>query len=343
VGAGLGTFDDLSYGFVPVTLSRTRLTYAHNDWVELLAETGLVGFIIGAGGWCLFYGHLIKHWCRRRDNWARGLGLGGLAALGAGAFQALGEFPFHIPAYSLTYAAIAALTFLTLHQHQTGDFDYATWRPAGSRLAPWLCAGLILVQVAYTGQAWYFWQAERAAPTGINSIRIPRTLKAADYARAMALNPRNAEYFAGLAATLAAEEPMDRERAQKVEELLQHAIFLAPARWRSHYQLGDFLLQQYRLAPNPFLSQGLRELAAAVTLFPEKAEIHLRLGLALTWTDLFYPAYVPSASPDEPESILTDPWPWSRPLKKLSGPNKPGIAAGYPELSNFLCSLRSFW
>ena len=82
---------------------------------------------------------------------------------------------------------------------------------------------MILVQVAYTGQAWYFWQAERAAPTGINSIRIPRTLKAADYARAMALNPRNAEYFAGLAATLAAEEPMDRERAQKVEELLQHA------------------------------------------------------------------------------------------------------------------------
>jgi len=52
VGAGLGTFDDLPYGFVPVTLSRTRLTY--NDWVELLAETGLVAFIIGAGGWCLF-------------------------------------------------------------------------------------------------------------------------------------------------------------------------------------------------------------------------------------------------------------------------------------------------
>ena len=166
VGAGLGTFDDLSYGFVPVTLSQARLTYAHNDWVQLLAETGLVGFTIVAGGWCLFYGHLIRQWRRRRDPWARGLGLGGLAALAAGAFHALGEFPFHIPAYSITYAAVAALTYVTLHQHQGRDVDYAAWRPAGSRVAPWLCAGLILVQAAYMGQAWFFWQAERAAPPG---------------------------------------------------------------------------------------------------------------------------------------------------------------------------------
>jgi O-antigen ligase len=293
VGAGLGAFDDLSYTFVPAALSRTRLTYAHNDWVQLLAETGLVGFVIVAGGWFLFYFHLIKHWRRRRDNWARGLGLGGLAALVAGAFHALGEFPFHIPAYTLTYAAIAALTFLTLHQHQARDFDYATWRPAGNRLALWLCAGLILVQAAYIEQAWYFWQAERAAPLGINSTRIPRTLQAGDFARALALNPRNSEYFAGLAGALAAAETPDLKTSQKIEDLLQQAIFLAPARWRTHYQLGNFLLQHYRLAPKPYLFRGLKELAAAVALFPEKAELHLRLGLALTWTDLFYPAYVP--------------------------------------------------
>ena len=295
VGAGLGTFDDLSYGFVPVTLSQTRLTYAHNDWVQLLAETGLVGFIIVAGGWCLFYGHLIRQWRRRRDPWARGLGLGGLAALAAGAFHALGEFPFHIPAYSLTYAAVAALTYVTLHQHQGREVDYAAWRPAGSRAAPWLCAGLILVQAAYMSQAWFFWQAERAAPLGVNSIRIPRTLKAEDYTKALALNPRDARYWAGLAATLAAADPeaMDDKRALKIAALLQQAIFLAPADWRYHYQLGTFLLQHYRLSPREYLTPGLQELAAASALFPEKAQLHLRLGLALTWTDFFYPAYVP--------------------------------------------------
>ena len=295
VGAGLGTFDDLSYGFVPVTLSQARLTYAHNDWVQLLAETGLFGFAIVAGGWCLFYGHLIRQWRRRRAPWARGLGLGGLAALAAGAFHALGEFPFHIPAYSLTYAALAALTYLTLHQHQGLAVDSAAWRPAASRVAPWLCAGLILVQAVYMGQAWFFWQAERAAPLGVNSIRIPRTLRAEDYAKARALNPRDAGYWAGLAATLAAADPeaMDQESALKIAALLQQAIFLAPADWRGHYQLGTFLLQHYRLSPREYLTPGLQELAAASALFPEQAQLHLRLGLALTWTDFFYPAYVP--------------------------------------------------
>jgi O-antigen ligase len=295
VGAGLGAFDDLSYTFVPVNLNQACLVYAHNDWVQLLAETGLVGFAIVAGGWLLFCFHLIRQWRRRRDHWARGVGLGGLAALVAGAFHALGEFPFHIPAYSLTYAAIAALTFLTLHQHQhpARKFDYAAWRPAGNRLAPWLCAALILVQAVYMGQAWYFWRAEAAAPLEIDSTRIPRTLTAADYVKAMALNPRAAACVAGLAGTLAAEEITDLKQAQKIETLLQRAIFLAPARWRYHYQLGNFLLQHYRLAPKPLLSQGLKELAAATALFPEKAEPHLRLGLALTWTGLFYPGYIP--------------------------------------------------
>jgi O-antigen ligase len=294
VGAGLGTFDDLSYGIVPVHLSLTRLAYAHNDWLQVLAETGLAGFAIVAGGWLLFFGYLIRQWRRRRDHWARGLGLGGLAALAAGAFHALGEFPFHIPAFSLTYAAIAALTFLTVHQHQGREpFDYVAWRPAGHRLAPWLGAALILVQVVYMGQAWQFWQAERAAPVANDSTRIPRILQASDYARALSHNSRNAKYFAGLARTLAGAGVENLEQAKKVEVLLQQAIFLAPARWRSHFQLGDFLLQNYQLAPKNFLPRGLREMEAAVTLFPERADLHLRLGLALTWMELFYPGYIP--------------------------------------------------
>jgi O-antigen ligase len=295
VGSGLGTFDDLSYTFLPVTLSRTRLIYAHNDWVQLLAETGLVGFLIVAGGWLLFYFQLIKQWRRRRDPWARGVGLGGLAALGAGAFHALGEFPFHIPAFSLTYAAIAALTFLALHHHEAGEsFDYPAWRPAASRLAPWLCGALILVQAAFMAQAWHFGQAERAAPLEIDSTRIPKILASADYARALAASPRNSGYFAGLADTLEAAATMDLQRAQKVRDLLQQAIFLAPARWRYHYQLGNFLLTHYRLDPAQHILHGLRELAAAVALFPAKADLHLRLGLDLAWADRHHPAYVPS-------------------------------------------------
>jgi hypothetical protein len=263
--------------------------------VQLLADTGLAGFLIVGGGWLLFYGRLIRLWRRRRDPWARGLGLGGLAALAAGAFHALGEFPFRIPGFSLTYAAIAALTFLTLHYHQDRDgFGYAAWRLAGNRLAPWVCSGLILFQAVYLSQTWNFWQAERAAPLGLDSTRLPRTIAAADYTRALELNPRNAGLYAGLAGVLASEEIANREQAQKIEDLLHQAIFWAPARWRYHYQLGHFLLEHYELDPSHHLPRGLKELAAAAALFPEKAEIHLRLGLALGWTKLLYPGYIPT-------------------------------------------------
>ena len=293
LGWGFGTFY-VVYPSFRSFYTNLIVNAAHNDFVELAVETGLVGFAIVAGGWFLFYFQLIRQWRRRRDIWARGVGLGGLAALAAGAFHALGEFPFHIPAYSLTYGAIAALTFLTLHWRQARKgFDYPAWPPAGSRRVPWLCVILVLVQAAYMVQAWNVWQAERAAPLGINSIRIPRTLKTADYIRALGFNPLNAEYFAGLAETLAAEGIPDLEQARKIEALLKQAIFLAPARWRSHYQLGNFLLEHYRLDPRRQLPRGLKELAAAAALFPEKAETQLRLGLALTWTELFYPAYVP--------------------------------------------------
>jgi len=294
VGSGLGTFDDLSSGFMPGTLSRSRLIYAHNDWVQLLAEMGLPGFLLVGGGWLFFYVSLMRVWRRRRDGWAQGLGLGGLAALAAGAFHALLEFPFHIPAFSLTYAAIAALTFLILHYHPAGEhFSYAAWRPSGKRLTPWVCLFLALLQLAYVGQAWFSWQAERAAPLEIDSTRIPRVLGAADYSRAIALNPRNAGYYAGLAQTLGQNQSPDLNRAQEIDKLRRQAIFRAPARWLYHFQLGAFLCRYYRLAPGRYLPQGLRELAAAVTLFPEKAELHLNLGRALAWTEHHYFGYVP--------------------------------------------------
>lgn len=322
LGAGLGSFDDLSYTFLPAHLSQTRLVYAHNEWVQLLAEMGLVGFAVVGGGWVFFYVSLIRLWRRRRDSWVRGLGLGGLAALAAGAVHALGEFTFRIPAYSLTYAALAALTFLVLHYHRGRDcFAYATWRLTGHPLAPWLCGALILIQAAFMWQAWHFRQAERAAPLIRDTTRIPRKIPAADFVQALALNPRNAGYAAGLAGALEMEE-VSSQRAQEIEVLWRRAVFLAPANWRYHLQLGNFLLQHYRLAPKRHLFEGLREVAAAATLFPEKAAIHLTLGLGLTWTGLFYPGYIPPELANRAQVHLDKAVALEPDLKKFVGTGK---------------------
>jgi O-antigen ligase len=115
LGAGVGAFGDLFSRFQPANLADYRFDYVHNDWLQLLAETGLAGFALISLAWLVFLGGLVKQWHRCQDHVGRGLGLGGLAALAAGSFNALMEFLFHIPAYALMFAAIAAITYLAVH------------------------------------------------------------------------------------------------------------------------------------------------------------------------------------------------------------------------------------
>ncbi len=297
LGSGLGTFGDLFFRYEPAHLEGATFSYAHSDWLQMLGETGIIGFGLLAAAFWAFFLHLLQQWRRRQDRWARGLGLGGLAALAAGAFHALGEFPFHTSAISLTYAAIAALTYLCLHHHQVpgpGYFSYPTLKPLASRrrIAALFLAGLLGVQLAWLGLALRFWGAEVAAPTEIDSTRPAPTPTAADYRRALALNPLNSKYYLGLAETLEKEEAPGAARAE-AEASLKAAVFYAPAHWGYRYKLGEFFLRHCRSAPARYLPQGLRELAAATRLFPESSSLHFYLAEYLVWAKKTYPALVP--------------------------------------------------
>jgi len=281
-----------------VELKGVLFIYAHTDWLQLLAETGLVGFSLLAGAWLLFINHLARQWRSRQDPFAWGLGLGGLAALSAGAFHALGEFPFHIPAFTLTYAAIAALTYLSLYHHghegKFEHFSYATMKFPGKRRLAWcICLGLLGLQLAYLVEVWYYWQAEKAALTEIDSTRAFPHLVAEDFRRALSYNPRNSRYYLGLAEALETRDPQEPQILPEVERLLRQGVFRAPAHWGYRLKLADFYLKHHREAPERYLPQALRELAAAVQLFPESGGLHYRLGTILAWTEEHYYGLVP--------------------------------------------------
>ncbi|MBI4004242.1 MAG: tetratricopeptide repeat protein [Candidatus Omnitrophica bacterium] len=87
-----------------------RLTpYAFNEYVQGMAELGLVGLAIGA--WAAFLvlrraGRLIRG---SRTRWKRAVGLGGLIGLGSVALHSVVDYPWHIPAVAFAFAAVAGL------------------------------------------------------------------------------------------------------------------------------------------------------------------------------------------------------------------------------------------
>jgi O-antigen ligase len=295
-GSGIGTFGELFYRFEPASLKGWYFLQAHSDWLQLLAETGLVGFALVSAAGVMFFSVLVRQWRRRRQGFARGITLGGLAALAAGSFHALVDFPFHIPAISLMFAGIAALTYSAAHYHrrQTAGFSYPTIILPGSRRVIPLFLILLLMglQLAFGARVCYNWLAENAAPTEINSTRTPPRLEVEDFSRALLYNRANSKYYLGLAETLTTRS--GGAHLPEVERYLKAAIFYAPANWGYRMKLGEFYLKHYQDSPNRFIPAALRELAAAVTLFPESAMLKQRLASTLAWAEKYYFGLIPA-------------------------------------------------
>ena len=293
LGSGLSTFGDVFYQYEPARFDGAYFIQAHSDWLQLLAESGALGFALALIAFLTFYLRLMQQWRQRQDRFARGVGLGGLAAMGAASFHALGEFPFHIPAISLTFAAIAAITYVALHSRQQGweHFSYPFIKLSGRRrIVPGVLAGLIILQMFIIIMLGRVWLAERAAPTEFDSTRPPRQLTGKDFQKALAYNPRNSRYYLGLAES--SEQEKEPPEGMSLS-WLQTAIFYAPANWGYRLQMAEWCLRQCQKDPARYLPMALKEFGAAVKLFPDSPLLQYRLGSVLIWAESYYPGLIP--------------------------------------------------
>jgi O-antigen ligase len=291
LGTGLGSFGDVFYRYEPAQLNQGYYAYTHNDWLQLLAETGIVGFLLVAAAWCIFFSSLVRQWRLRRDTFARYLGLGGMGALGAAVFHSMTDFPFHIPAISLYFSCIAALTYLTVYAHKRGleYFSYPTIKlPSHGKVVILVSLLLIGIELTYVFQVSRYWLAERSAPMEINSTRPFPRLKDKDFRQALAFNPRNSNYYSGLAETLERNGQRNGAVLSEVEESLRNAIFQSPAYWKYHLNLAEFYLRHHQRAPKSYLLIAEREMEAAVKLYPESGILHWRLATLLAMQDNYY-------------------------------------------------------
>lgn len=109
-GTGLGTFGSISYMYKS-TPFQSSFSYAHNDFLQLFSEVGLVGFVFVSLFFLLYFKSVIKIWLKRHDLYVIGLVLGGVTSIiGMLVYSAL-DFNLQIPAVALLFFIIMGLTF----------------------------------------------------------------------------------------------------------------------------------------------------------------------------------------------------------------------------------------
>jgi O-antigen ligase len=119
LGSGLGTFVSVYPAYEKVAGPELLLVHAHNDYLEYLAELGVIGFALLAGA-VLFIGmSSLISWRERKNPDVKGIALGGIISIAVILVHSLTDFNLHIPANMLLFAVVLALTFVTAFYRKT--------------------------------------------------------------------------------------------------------------------------------------------------------------------------------------------------------------------------------
>ena len=207
-GTGWGTFEWVYPRFKGPEFGMRVVSHAHNDWLELLAETGVIGFLIVSAGLGVY---LIRGFAvvrSRRDRWSIWAGYGALAAVIVVGVHGVGEFLAHIPANAMTLAAVMAWGWVAMHHHRRGrGRESIRWKTNAFEIPGWTghlgMAVLVAAHFLIGAGMFRHVSAEFVAPTERNSTIERKAVRDIGRIRkAIDLEPGNAKRWAMLAAEL---------------------------------------------------------------------------------------------------------------------------------------------
>ncbi|GEM_PF-1299244 len=108
-GSGFNTFEGV---FPEYKTSSVQLIfqYAHNDYLQLLAEGGIMAFGLAVWFVIAWYRKVVDRWSTRHDPFAVYLSLAGMTAMCAMLIHSLTDFNLHIPANAIAIVTVLAVT-----------------------------------------------------------------------------------------------------------------------------------------------------------------------------------------------------------------------------------------
>ncbi|MCX5815388.1 MAG: O-antigen ligase family protein [Proteobacteria bacterium] len=117
-GSGWGTFEELYRRYKPPTSWNKAVDHAHNDWVELLTETGWGGPAIALIAFIVFIVIVFKKWmeqANRHSRWSKWVGFGCIVGVITPLIHATGDFVLRCPAVTMTWFGLMAVTWNVVH------------------------------------------------------------------------------------------------------------------------------------------------------------------------------------------------------------------------------------
>jgi len=140
-GVGIGNFPYLFPRYHDISQRSQFINYAHNDWAQLLAEAGVVGFLIllAAMGYYLF--KTLRKWKQAQDAFAVCLGIAPAIALISIGIHSLSDFNLHIPANMIVLIAVISIGYRALCAQQDETFaqqPILSLRPSPVSFQPFL-------------------------------------------------------------------------------------------------------------------------------------------------------------------------------------------------------------
>ncbi len=123
LGSGLGAY---AQAFTPFdTLSGTqRVEQAHNDYLQVLADAGIVGLVIGTLFLYWFFREGIRN-TREKNTFRRGVAVGAFAGCFAILIHSVFDFVLHITAISVMFLTLMAMLVASSRKYEDDikDFD----------------------------------------------------------------------------------------------------------------------------------------------------------------------------------------------------------------------------
>jgi O-antigen ligase len=120
-GAGLGTYEWAYPPYKPHNYGARTVDHAHNDYLEMLSEVGLLGFIPWLTFFFLFFLFAVRAWSKRHNTFSRILGAGGLSTAFSMLVHSLADFNLQIPANAMLLFLAMGMTWRvvnTSEQHK---------------------------------------------------------------------------------------------------------------------------------------------------------------------------------------------------------------------------------
>lgn len=105
-GTGLASYDAVFPAYENRGLVENRVDHVHNDWLELLIQTGITGFAAYVIGLTALYAAAVRGWFESRSFESRCLTAAALAATLSFCFHGMVDFSFQIPANAVLFLTL---------------------------------------------------------------------------------------------------------------------------------------------------------------------------------------------------------------------------------------------